>query len=84
MGCLTHWSRPGGETSSSGISTTATGGPLAGAGAGGIDGAVTTMVMTAVAAVATCCGSVAVAALRGASLVVATVTTRPGKYRTIA
>jgi hypothetical protein len=33
------------------------------------NGGVTAMVMTAVVAVATCCGSVAVAALRGASLV---------------
>jgi hypothetical protein len=38
-----------------------------------IDGAVTAMVITAVVAVATCCGSVAAATLRGASLVAAAV-----------
>jgi hypothetical protein len=43
--------------------------PLAGAGAGKIDGTVTAMVMTVVAAVATRCGSVAAATLCGASLV---------------
>jgi hypothetical protein len=43
------------------------------AGAGEIDGALTTTVMTAVVAVATCCGSVAAATLCRASLVAAAV-----------
>jgi hypothetical protein len=51
--------------SSSGTSTTATWLSLTGAGAGKIDGAVTAMVMTAVATAVTCCGSVAAATLRG-------------------
>jgi hypothetical protein len=46
--------------------------PPTGAGADEIDGAVTATVMTAVVAVATCCGSIAAATLRGASLVAAT------------
>jgi hypothetical protein len=57
--------------SSSGTSITATRGLPAGEGAGKVDGAVTAMVMTAIVAVTTCCGSVAVPALRGASLVAA-------------
>jgi hypothetical protein len=47
--------------------------PPAGAGTGKIDGTVTATVMTTVVAVATCCGSVAAATLRGASLVAAAV-----------
>jgi hypothetical protein len=46
-GRLTHWSQPGGRTSSSGISTTAAWLSSIGAGAGGTDGAVTAMVMAA-------------------------------------
>jgi hypothetical protein len=52
--------------SSSGISTTAARLPLTGAGAGGIDGAVTAVVMAATAY----CGSTAAATLRRPSLVV--------------
>jgi hypothetical protein len=72
-GRLSHWPHAGGGTSSSRISTTATLLPPAGAGADKIDGAVTAMVVTAAVAITTCCGSVAAATLRGASLVVAAV-----------
>jgi hypothetical protein len=68
-GRLPHWSHPGSGVSSFGTSTTATWPPLTGASAGKIDGAVTAMVMTAVVVFATCCGSVAVSTLCGASLV---------------
>jgi hypothetical protein len=66
-GRLPHWSHPGGGVSSSGTSTTAAWPPLVGTGAGEIDGAVTAVVMAAIAAAATSCGSAAAATLCGAS-----------------
>jgi secreted protein with Ig-like and vWFA domain len=62
-------SHPGGGVSSSGTSTTTAWMPLIGVGAGEIDGTVTAVVMTAVAAATTYCGSAAAAALREGSLV---------------
>jgi hypothetical protein len=53
-------------------STTATWPPLIGVGAGEIDGVVTVVLMVAVAAAATCCGSAAEATLCGASPVAVT------------
>jgi hypothetical protein len=72
-GRLTHWSQPGGGTSSSGISTTAAWLSSIGAGAGGTDGAMTTVVMTADGAATTCCDSAAAATLREPSLAVVAV-----------
>jgi hypothetical protein len=72
-GKLTHWSQPGGGTSSSGISTTAAWLSSIGAGAGGTDGAMTAVVMAADGAATACCRSAAAAALRGPSLAAAAV-----------
>jgi hypothetical protein len=55
--------------SSSEISTTAASLPLTGAGAGGINGAVTAGVMVTARAATTCCGSATAATLRGPLLV---------------
>jgi hypothetical protein len=62
QGRLTHWSQPGGGTSSSGISTTAARGLPAAAGAGEVDGAATAVVVVTVMTVAAYNGSVAVTA----------------------
>jgi hypothetical protein len=62
---LTHWSQPGGETSSSGISTTAAWLSSIGAGAGGTDGAITAVVIAADGTATACCDSAAAAAPRG-------------------
>jgi hypothetical protein len=79
-GRLTHWSQPGGRTSSSGISTIAARLSSIGDGAGGTDGAVTAMVMNAdgaatahctSAVVAACCVSAAVADCCGSAVVAA-------------
>jgi hypothetical protein len=74
-GRYSHWPHPGGGASSSGISTTVAWLPPAGAGAGvgKTDGVVIAGVMTAIVAVATCCGSAATATLRGGSLVIVVV-----------
>jgi hypothetical protein len=66
-GRLPHWSHPGGGVSSSGTFTTAAWPPLIGASAGEIDGTETTVVMVAVVAAATCCGSATAATLCEAS-----------------
>jgi hypothetical protein len=68
-GRLTHWSQPGGGTSSSGISTAAAWLSSIGAGAGGTDDAMTAVVMAADGAATACCDFVVAAALRGPSLV---------------
>jgi hypothetical protein len=61
-GALTHWSQPGGRTSSSsGISTTATLGLPAAAGAGEVGGAATATAVAAAVADAASCGSTVVA-----------------------
>jgi hypothetical protein len=67
-GRLTHWSLPGGGTSSSGISTTAAWLSSIGAGTDRTDGAMTVVVMAADGATTTCCDSAAAAVLRGPSL----------------
>jgi hypothetical protein len=66
-GRFTHWSHLGGGTSSSGISTSTARLSSTGAGAGGIDGAVTAMVMATVRVATTCCGSTAAAVMHGSS-----------------
>jgi hypothetical protein len=53
-GRLTHWSQPGGGTSSSGISSTAARLSSVGAGAGGTNGVVTAVVAAADGAATAC------------------------------
>jgi hypothetical protein len=72
-GRFSHWPHPGGGTSSSGTSTTATWLPPAWPNANKTDGVVVPVVITTVMAVATRCGSVAAAALREGLLVVTAV-----------
>jgi hypothetical protein len=67
-GRLTHWSQPGGGTSSSGISTTAAWLSSVRAGVGGTDSVVTATVMAANGAATACCDSATAAALHGPSL----------------
>jgi hypothetical protein len=70
VGRLAHWSHPGGGTSSSSISIAAARELPTGAGASEVDGAVTTMVVIATAAVAAWCTSAAVAACCASAAVV--------------
>jgi hypothetical protein len=72
-GRFSHWPHPGGGTSLFETSTTTTWLPPAGANADKTDGVVVAVVITAVMAVATRCGSVAAAAPREGLLVVTAV-----------